>query len=355
MTKKFLSALNGNTHSSPPFWFMRQAGRYLPEYKATRQQAGSFLGLCFNSDLAAEVTLQPIRRYGMSAAIIFADILLIPLALGVDLKFVENEGPKLGSFKLENLNYDSSKVANMFEALRKTKADLPSETALIGFAGSPWTVATYMVEGGSSRDFRKTKEMAYNKPAEFEALINAIVEATILYLCSQVEAGAEALQLFDSWAGELPEAEFEKWVITPTRKIVEGVKSTHPNIKIIGFPRKCGALVKNYAARSSVDAISLDCTIPLSWARENIKLPLQGNLDPLVLLSSKEAIQKQANSILQEMRGHPFIFNLGHGLVPEIPPENAGFLSELIKNFSGLIILNLAQCSPLKYHLSHRH
>lgn len=331
VTKKLLITLGGSAESPPPFWFMRQAGRYLPEYRETRAKAGSFLNLCFNPELAAEVTLQPIRRFGMDAAIIFADILLIPLALGVDLKFVENEGPKLGTFKLDALNYDESKVRNMFEALRQTKKALPADKTLIGFAGSAWTVATYMVEGGSSRDFRKTKEMAYQHADEFQKLIDAIVGATISYLKSQIEAGAEVLQLFDSWAGELPEEEFRKWVIAPTRKIVEGVKATYPKIKIIGFPRKCGAMVKTYAEETGVDAVSLDCTIPLTWARENIKLPLQGNLDPLMLLSTQDVIEHHAKKIIADMRGHPFIFNLGHGLVPEIPPANVGFLSDLIR------------------------
>lgn len=334
MTKRFLAALEGKSFDSPPFWFMRQAGRYLPEYKATRQKAGSFLGLCFDPELASEVTLQPICRFDMDAAIIFADILLIPLALGVKLDFVENEGPKLGLLDIDALSYDNSKLLNMYEALRRTRAGLPANKALIGFAGSAWTVATYMVEGGSSRDFRKTKEMAYHRPQEFQRLIDAICDATITYLKHQIEAGADALQLFDSWAGELPEYEFEKWVIKPTHKIVEGVKAAYPKIKIIGFPRKCGALVKTYADKTAVDAVSLDCTIPLKWARDNIKLPLQGNLDPLVLLGGQDAIKEQATNILKTMRGHPFIFNLGHGLVPEIPPENVGYLSELIKKFS---------------------
>ena len=288
--------------------------------------------LCFNPELAAEVTLQPIRRYGMDAAIIFADILLIPLALGVDLRFVENEGPKLGAYKLDELEYDQSKMANMFEALKLVRKNLPDDKTLIGFAGSPWTVATYMVEGGSSRDFKKTKRLAYEKPEEFTRLIAKIVDSTILYLKQQIRSGAEVLQLFDSWAGELPEAEFKKWSIEPTRQIVEGVKAEFPHIKIIGFPRKCGVLVKNYAEASAVDAISLDCTIPLTWARKNINLPLQGNLDPLILLNSTEVIKKHATQIINDMRGHPFIFNLGHGLIPEIPPENVGFLSDLIRN-----------------------
>ncbi len=324
--------LNGTPSAPPPFWFMRQAGRYLPEYRAERQKAGSFLDLCLNPAMAAEVTLQPIRRYGMDAAIIFADILLIPYALGVDLKFVENEGPKLGAYDLDTLKYDESKIANMFEALKLTRAGLPADKTLIGFAGSPWTVATYMVEGGSSRDFKKTKRMAYEKSQEFARLINKIVESTILYLKQQLRSGAEVLQLFDSWAGELPENEFRKWSIEPTRKIVEGVKAEFPDVKIIGFPRKCGALVKYYAVESGVDAISLDCTAPLTWARENIKLPLQGNLDPLILLNSTEVIEQHAKKIISDMRGHPFIFNLGHGLIPEIKPEHVGFLSNLIRN-----------------------
>jgi uroporphyrinogen decarboxylase len=311
---------------------MRQAGRYLPEYRATREQAGSFLGLCYNPQLAAEVTMQPIRRYGMDAAIIFADILLIPQALGIDVKFVENEGPKLGGYSLEKLNYNEKIISPVFESLKLVRAELAQDKALIGFAGSPWTVATYIIEGGSSRDYKKTKLLAYQKPTEFAALIDAVVKATIEYLKGQIKAGANALQLFDSWAGELAEDEFEKWVIAPTRKIVEGVKAEFPNIKIIGFPRKAGVLTKNYALRAGVDAISLDQTIPLTWAKENLKLPLQGNMDPQILLCDAEVVKAEAKKITKQMQGHPFIFNLGHGLTPDIKPENVAILCDAIRN-----------------------
>lgn len=332
VTKKFLSVLSGLAQNPPPFWFMRQAGRYLPEYMEVRNKAGSFLNLCMNSNAAAEVTLQPIRRFGMDAAIIFADILLIPLALGVELKFVENEGPKLGSYQLETLNFDNSKLLPVYEALKIVSSKLPKETSLIGFAGSPWTVATYMVEQGSSRDFKKTKLLALQNPKHFAALIDKIVNASILYLKQQILAGAEVIQLFDSWAGELQEDEFEKWVIEPTAQICSALKAEFPHIKIIGFPRKCGALVLGYAKNAGVDAISLDSSMPLAWAKNNINLPLQGNLDPQILLCDNQTLKRHATNILQTMKGHAFIFNLGHGITPQTPPQSIEFLSDLIKN-----------------------
>jgi len=308
VTKKFLSVLSGLAQNPPPFWFMRQAGRYLPEYMKVRNEAGSFMKLCLNPEAAAEVTLQPIRRFGMDAAIIFADILLIPYALGVELDFVQNEGPKLGAYEIEQLNYDDSKLTPIYEALKLVSSQLPSETALIGFAGSPWTVATYMVERGSSRDFAKTKRLAFQNPKEFAKLIDAIVGASILYLKQQIKSGAEVIQLFDSWAGELQEDEFEKWVIEPTARICAGLKAEFPNVKIIGFPRKAGVLLSAYANKSGVDAISLDSCVPLSWAKNNINLPLQGNLDPQILLCDQETLRKHATNILNTMKEMVIIY-----------------------------------------------
>lgn len=331
--KKLLKVLNGEVSSPPPFWFMRQAGRYMPEYRALREKAGSFLNLCFNPEYAAEVTLQPIRAFDMDAAILFADILLIPAALGVDLKFETGEGPVLGKFSPDELNFDESKLAPVYETLKILKRELPKDKTLIGFAGSPWTVATYMVEGGSSKNFAKVKRMAICEPEYFAQLIDVIVDSTIKYLSSQIKAGAEVVQLFDSWAGELSEEEFEKWVTKPTAKITSALKKLHPEIKIIGFPRRAHFSLIEYANISAVDAVSLDSTSRLDWAFENMKCVIQGNLDPAILFSDKDCIKREATKILNTAKGKPFIFNLGHGILPETPVENVKYLSELIRNF----------------------
>lgn len=334
MQPRFLKVFEGQSQFPPPFWFMRQAGRYMAEYRALRETAGSFLNLCMNPVYAAEVTLQPIRKFDMDAAILFADILLVPMALGIDLKFENGEGPKLGSFDIEKLQYDQTKLQPVFETLKLLRQALELRNkALIGFAGSPWTVATYMVEGGSSKDFAKVKSFAKNQPAKFQKIIDVIVEATIKYLTSQIDAGAQALQLFDSWASVLDEKEFERWVIKPTGQIIAALKKHNPEVKLIGFPRQVEKeLLKKFVSQTGVNGVSIDHTINLEWAFANLNTVIQGNLDPALLLKSQEEIGREAKRIIAAAKGKAFIFNLGHGINQHTPVENVAYLSELIKN-----------------------
>jgi uroporphyrinogen decarboxylase len=338
IVKPLLRALSGQAQPRPPVWLMRQAGRYLPEYHATRARAGSFLDLCYNPELAAEVTLQPIRRYGLDAAILFSDILVVPHALGQALDYVEGEGPKLVPVT------DAAGIARLsagrlhevlgpvYETVGRVAAALPPETALIGFAGAPWTVATYMVEGGTSRDFRLTRSWAYRDPEGFAALIDLIAEATIAYLSGQIAAGAEAVQLFDSWAGVLPEREFARWVVAPTRRIAAALKERFPVVPVIGFPRGAGLFYERYAAESGVDAVALDTTVPLEFARDRLplRLAVQGNLDPIALLVGGAAMRGAVQEIRAALGGGPFVFNLGHGILPQTPPEHVAALAGLL-------------------------
>lgn len=330
--KKLLKTLAGETQSPPPFWFMRQAGRYLPEYRETRKAAGGFLPMCLNPETAAEITLQPIRRFAPDAAIIFSDILMVPMALGQKLWFAEGEGPRLEKLSPQNIPRELNLAAlrPVFEALALTKSRLDKNTALIGFAGAPWTVATYMIEGGSSKNFLEAKRWMYEMPESFDALIEALVQATAQYLIEQVKAGAEALQLFDSWAGVLAEKDFIKYSIEPAKKIVSLVKSACPEIKIIGFPRGAAGLYSAYAKETGVDAIGIDQYFPLSKAREFGKT-VQGNLDPSILAASASRTAEDAKEILAAMSGKPFIFNLGHGILPETPVENVMRLCQTIR------------------------
>lgn len=323
----------------PPMWLMRQAGRYLPEYREVRRNVGGFLDLCYTPELAVEVTLQPIRRYGFDAAILFSDILVIPDALGQAVRFEEGEGPKLhplrkvddlGKLSLERLH---DHLAPVYETVRRLSAELPGETALIGFAGAPWTVATYMVEGGGSRDFVNARGWGLHDPEGFSQLIELVTEATTAYLCRQVEEGAEVLQIFDSWAGVLSEGEFERWVIGPTTRIVSNVKDRHPDVPIIGFPRGAGILYESYVAETGVDAVSLDSTMPLGWASTHLqgRVALQGNLDPLLLLGGGEPMEREARRILGILGSGPFVFNLGHGIIKETPPDHVARLVEIVR------------------------
>jgi len=332
--KPFLRALAGETLARPPVWLMRQAGRYLPEYRALRAKAGSFLDLCYTPELAAEVTLQPIRRYGFDAAILFSDILVVPHALGQALDYVEGEGPKLEPVT------DAAGIARLsagrlhevlgpvYETVGRVKAQLPPETALIGFAGAPWTVATYMVEGGGSKEYAAVKGLAYGAPETFARLIDLLVEATSAYLLRQIEAGAEAVQLFDSWAGVLPEPEFERWVVQPTRRIVEAVRSGAPDVPVIGFPRGAGLLYERYLAGTGVDAVGLDTTVPPGWAARALqpKAAVQGNLDPVFLAAGGAAMIRAADAIVEALGRGPFVFNLGHGVLQKTPPEHVAAL-----------------------------
>jgi uroporphyrinogen decarboxylase len=344
--KRMIKALAGETQDRPPFWFMRQAGRYLPEYRATRAEAGDFLSLCYNPELAVEVTLQPIRRYGMDAAILFSDILVIPDALGQPLAYKEGEGPQLEAIR-RTAELDRLKTGGVvehlqpvMETLKGLRRELPPETTLIGFAGAPWTVATYMVEGAGSRDFANTKNWAFTDEAGFARLIDILVTATTEYLLAQVEAGAEVIQIFDTWAGALSETEFKKWCIAPVKRIVDALRAVHPDLPIIGFPRGAGAGYISFAADTGVSAVSLDTSVPVEWARDNVQnnhgqtsCAVQGNLDPLLVVAGGEAMRTEARRILEVLGKGPFIFNLGHGFVPQTPPEHVAELSQIIRDF----------------------
>ena len=341
--KPLLEVLSGRAQKRIPVWLMRQAGRYLPEYREVRACAGGFLDLVFNPALAAEVTLQPVRRFGMDAAIIFSDILVVPMMLGQNVKFTEGEGPALNPIRsvkdipvLTQSLFEKS-AAPIAETIRKVRENILTEgfenTALIGFAGAPWTVACYMVEGGSSRDFTHVKKWAYADPEGFSRLIDEIAETTALYLERQVEAGAEALQLFDSWAGVLDAAQFRRWVIEPTRYITRRLRLSYPDIPVIGFPRGAGRLYQDYAQNTDVAALSLDSQVPLRWAADVLQKlkPVQGSLDPVCLLAGGDALAAGAEYVLGNLSGGPFIFNLGHGILKETPPEHVEALVEIIR------------------------
>lgn len=333
--RRFLAPFAGKPTSPPPIWLMRQAGRYLPEYRATRAAAGSFLDLCYNPALAAEVTLQPIRRYGFDAAILFSDILVVPDALGQTVSFVEGEGPKLDPIRdvngLRRLDLKSTKAkfALVAETVARLRQDLPNETALIGFCGAPWTVATYMVQGEGSSDQQEARLWAYRDPDAFQSLIDTLVEASIDYLDLQVKAGADCLQIFDTWAGSLPDNEFDRWVVEPTKAIRAAIRERHPRIPVIGFPKGAGPAAVWYVAETGVDGIGCDTATPpymMSEAFADEDVVVQGNLDPLLLVAGGEALDERVDEILDLMAGKRFIFNLGHGIVPQTPPENVARL-----------------------------
>ncbi|HUC12587.1 MAG TPA: uroporphyrinogen decarboxylase [Stellaceae bacterium] len=337
-TKRLLRVLAGEVLSPPAWWLMRQAGRYLPEYRAIRGQVKNFVELCLNPALATELTLQPVRRYGMDAAILFSDILLLPHAMGQALAYREGEGPVLDpitdSAGIRRLSPGGAiaHLAAVFETVRQVSAALDRQTALIGFAGAPWTVATYMVEGGTSRDFKQVKGWAYRDPQSFGGLIDLLTESTIELLNAQIAAGAEVVQLFDSWAGVLPEAEFERWVIEPAARIVAAVKTRHPQCPVIGFPRGAGVLYERYVLETGVDAVSLDTTLPLGFASTRLsrRVALQGNLDPVLLLTGGDALEIAVKRLSQACRGVRLVFNLGHGVLPETPPEHVARLARLL-------------------------
>jgi uroporphyrinogen decarboxylase len=320
-------------------WLMRQAGRYLAEYREVRAQAGSFLNLCYNPELAAEVTIQPIRRFGFDAAIIFSDILVVPHALGQHLEFREGEGPHLDpitSLKdLSKLSVEKAKATFeiVYEAIHKTIAGLEGRAPLIGFCGAPWTVASYMVEGHGSSDYKAAKLLAYRHPEVFGGILELLVEASSVYLIGQANAGARALQIFDSWAGALADNDFEAFVIEPTAKIVKRVKAVHPNVPIIGFPRGSSPQYEEYVAKTGVDALGCDTAAPLkTMAAMQSKLTVQGNLDPLLLLAGGDAMERRVKSILASLSGKPYVFNLGHGILPETPIENVERLIQLVRS-----------------------
>ena len=328
--RRFMQVFDGVALTPPPVWFMRQAGRYLPEYRKTRAEAGSFLDLCYNPRLAAEVTLQPIRRYGFDASILFSDILVVPDALGQGVRFVEGEGPRLD--KIQNAAGLTvlkpagahQKFTIVAETVQRLRQDLPAETALIGFCGAPWTVASYMVAGEGSKDQAAARLWAYRDPVGFQQLIDILVHASIEYLCLQVSAGADALQIFDTWAGSLAEAEFQRWVTAPTRAIVDGVRARHPKTPIIGFPRGAGSQSFPFVEATGVNGISCDTAMPIAEIRRTLsgKTVVQGNLDPLLLVAGGDAMDRRIDDIISTLGANPFIFNLGHGIIPETPPEN---------------------------------
>lgn len=327
--KPLLDVLNGERLDPPPVWMMRQAGRYLPEYRELRAEKGSFLDLVYDSDAAAEVTLQPLKRFpGLDAAILFSDILIVPFAIGQNLSFVAGEGPRLtpplANTQLDALAALPARLEPIYETVRKVKAALDPAKTLIGFAGSPWTVATYMIAGQGSRDQSETRRMAYADPQRMQAVVDRIEEVTFGYLCGQVEAGAEAVQLFDSWAGSLAPSEFERWVVAPTARLVSALKKRYPAVRIIGFPKGAGGKLAAYARETMVDSIGLDETVDPVWAAGELPddLPVQGNLDPLALLAGSERMEVAVDRILDAFAGRPHIFNLGHGILQETPIEH---------------------------------
>ncbi|WP_371056330.1 uroporphyrinogen decarboxylase [Rhodosalinus sp. K401] len=330
-TKTILKSLAGEAQPVPPIWMMRQAGRYLPEYRETRAKAGDFLSLCYNPELAAEVTLQPIRRYGFDASILFADILLLPQALGADLWFVTGEGPRLSTLTTE-AEFDALKPAEavhetlnpVYETVRILSRELPAETTLIGFAGAPWTVATYMVAGRGTPDQGPAHALKNENPALFRRLIDRLTDGTIEYLAAQVEAGAEVVKIFDSWAGSLSGEDFDTYALEPCRKITAALKARYPGLPVIGFPRGAGERYVGFAKATGVDCVALDQGVDPDWAAREVQPEgcVQGNLDPSHLVTGGEALERETRRIVEAFRGGPHIFNLGHGITPDADPEN---------------------------------
>ena len=339
MTKPLLKVLAGQAVWPPPIWLMRQAGRYLPEYRAVRARAGDFISLCMNSDMATEVTLQPLRRFGMDAAILFSDILILPWALGQGLAFREGEGPVLPPLRdtsglaALDLARVPAAIEPVLETVSRVRAQV-GEAALIGFAGSPFTVACYMIEGKGSRDFVHVRSMAYGDPGLFKALIDLLIEATITTLSAQIDAGAEVAMLFDSWAGVLSPDLFRAHVIGPTATIVAALRARYPGVPVIGFPRLAGMMLGAYAAQTGVQAAGIDTSADPALAAGLIPaaVALQGNLDPLALCVGGAALRDEATGIMTALRGRPHIFNLGHGIIPQTPPEHVGELVRIVRD-----------------------
>lgn len=323
--KKLLATLKGAKQDRPPLWLMRQAGRYLPEYRALRETKGGFLELCYDSDAAAEVTLQPIRRFAFDGAILFSDILVVPHALGQNLWFEAGEGPRLAptlvDTALSSLQAAPERLNPIYDTVTKVAAALPSETTFLGFIGSPWTVATYMVAGQGSKDQAATRRLAYRDPKAFQEILDAIIEISVTYLSGQIQSGVEAVQLFDSWAGSLSPAQFDQWVIEPNAEIVRRMKALHPDTPIIGFPKGAGGKLARYATATGVDALGLDETVDPYWANAALppELPVQGNLDPLALVTGGPVLDQAIDYILAAFPERPHVFNLGHGIVPDAP------------------------------------
>ena len=336
-----LDTLRGKRGAHVPIWLMRQAGRYLPEYRALRERKGGFLELAYDSEAAAEVTLQPIRRFGFDGAILFSDILIVPHAMGQHLEFLAGDGPRLSprlaDSALEALQSVPERFEPVYRTVARARAGLAAQTTLLGFAGSPWTVATYMVAGEGSRDQHETRALAYRDPAAFQAIVDTIVAVTVDYLVGQVEAGAEAVQLFDSWAGSLAPAEFERWVIAPNAAIVAALREHCPGIPVIGFPKGAGEKLPAYARETAVDALGLDETVDPLWAAGALPhgLPVQGNLDPLLLLAGGAELDRRARAILETFADRPHVFNLGHGIDRRTPIDHVERLCDTVREWRG--------------------
>ena len=340
MSKTILRALAGETLPTPPIWMMRQAGRYLPEYRATRAQAGDFLSLCYNPELAAEVTLQPIRRYGFDAAILFADILLLPQALGADLWFVTGEGPRLSTVTTQ-ADFDRlgrgemihETLSPIYETVRILKGALPSETTLIGFAGAPWTVATYMIAGRGTPDQGPAHALKAEDRPLFKALIDRLTESTVDYLSCQIEAGAEVVKLFDSWAGSLKGQDFDDFCLTPAKRIIAELKARHPDTPIIAFPREAGERYIGFAKATGADCVAIDNSVSPEWAASHVQVDgcVQGNLASRHMVTGGQPLVDETRHVVEAFRGGPHIFNLGHGITPDADPDNVQLMIDTVR------------------------
>jgi uroporphyrinogen decarboxylase len=339
-TKPLLRVLAKQHEAVPPVWMMRQAGRYLPEYRAVREKAGGFLDLCFSPELAAEVTLQPVRRFGFDAAILFSDILVVPLALGRKVWFVEGEGPRLEPLSDAKAllsvrgEADASVLSPIYETVRRVRTMLAPDTTLIGFCGAPWTVATYMIAGQGTVDQAPAKTMAAREPQAFQHVVDCLVDASVDYLAQQLEAGAEVVQIFDTWAGSLPADDFERWCVQPTKRMVAKLRAKKPGARVIGFPRGAGKNIPRYVDETGVDAISLGNEIDRAFARDEIqtRVPVQGNVDPLALLEGGAALDREVDAVLQAFGSGPLIFNLGHGILPQTPIAHVERMLKRVRN-----------------------
>ena len=341
--KPLLAALRGEVRQPPPLWLMRQAGRYLPEYRALRARAGSFLDLCYDPALATEASLQPLKRFSLDGVILFSDILVVAEALGVKLQFEEGEGPRLEPVREGDILpvFDQARqrrhLAPVYEAMTKVSVAAPAGATVLGFAGAPWTLATYMVGGGRSRDFLAVKGWAYREPESFAWLIGTLQEAVADHLIAQLDAGADAVQIFDSWAGALPERAFRRWCIAPVAGIVSAVKAAYPGAPVIGYPRGAGLALERFVGETSVDAVSIDSTVPPDWAAAHLqpRCTVQGNLDPVALVAGGAALRCAAGAILDALAHGPFVFNLGEGVLPRTPPDHVAALADIVQSWRG--------------------
>lgn len=340
-TRKVMKVMAGESLPTPPIWMMRQAGRYLAEYKATRKEAGSFLDLCYNPKLATEVTLQPIRRFGFDAAILFSDILVIPDALDVPLRFEEGRGPLLEPVDVAQIDglADTDVLAHLapvLETVKNLRSELPHETTLLGFCGAPWTVATYMIAGHGTPDQGPARAFAFAHPEAFQKLMDVLVDASARYLVAQLKAGADAVQIFDSWASVLDEEQFKRWCVAPVAALVKKVRAEVPDAKIIGFPKGVGAFYDGYAAATGIDMIGLDWTIPFSFAKGIQKqVPVQGNLDPKRLIAGGSVLDEGIDAVLENLAGGPLVFNLGHGVTPDTPVDHVAQMVRRVQDYKG--------------------